>query len=353
MPRTRVISATQALFAAQNSTGSQATINQLHRIQNINYSSAINLTPVEQYGEQAPIDQVIVEAMTVSMDYSYLSTNVLNEANLGFVVDGSTQAVSGFLNHATDDRNYYLLTSPYGTDAVGGDTTAANNQVIGIGNGFINSYSFDAAVGRLPKVDIKVEGLNIVSFLNSSGQQSPAIIPSGGTRVVGQNFTLPSTVSGIAGQISTLRPGDLTFNIASLVYGVDVTDIKIQSVKIDVALAREPQQKLGSYFPFTREPRFPIPVNVSVQANAGDLISGDLSTLLCNNQDYNFTVTLNSPVCLGAVPKVVYTVNGAKLKNQSWGSQLNTNETVSLEFQALIGGVSDIIHSFKISGSLI
>lgn len=352
MPRTRVISATQALFASQNSTGSQATINQLHRIQNINYSAAINLTPVEQYGEQAPIDQVIVEAMTVSVDYSYLATNVLNEANLGFVVDGSTQAISGFLNHATDDRNYYLLTAPFGTDAVGGDTNPANNQVIGIGNGFISSYGFSAAVGGLPKTEIRVEGLNIVSYLSSSGQQTPAINPASGTRIVGQNFTLPSTVSGVSTQISTLRPGDLTFNLAALAFGADVNDIKIQSIKIDAALAREPQQKLGSYFPFTREMRFPVPVTFDISANMGDLISGDLSTLLCNNQDYNLVVTLNKPQCLGGTPAIQYTVKGAKLKNQSWGSQLNTNETVSLQFQALIGGVSDTTHQFLVSGIL-
>jgi hypothetical protein len=354
MPRNRTISPSEALFASLNATGSQSTINQIHRVQSVNYGTSTNRTPVGQFAQQASIDNVILEPQAVSLDFSYLVTNALNEANLGFVVDGSAQAISGYLSKQTDERNYYILTVEEGEEAFGGDTDPSGNAVIGIGNGFLAKYGFEAQVGQFPSASVSVEALNQVGYASSAAQASPAINPITATRVQGQPFTIPATTSGVNGQATALRPGDVYLTLTNPAYGVNINDAKIQNVKIDIDLGREPLNKLGSLFPFSRELTFPINVSVSVEANVGDLTTGSLSDVLCDDKDYNIVVGLRKPSCPGATgtTAIEYSVRGAKLDSQSFSSALNSNKTVSLQWTAQIGGPRDTARGFFISGTL-
>ena len=64
-------------------------IEQLHRIQSCNYSFNIARTDVNQFGELAAIDRVVLESPTVALDFSYVLANFANEKKLGFdIVQG-------------------------------------------------------------------------------------------------------------------------------------------------------------------------------------------------------------------------------------------------------------------------
>jgi hypothetical protein len=358
MSRNRVIPPSEALFASTNATGTQTgQINQIYRVQSANYSASTKRTPVTQYGQQAPIDQVILEPNEVSLDFSYLVTNALNESYLGFSVQtGATQvqAISGFLTKATDERNYYVLTTTEGNDAVGGDGTASSNQVWGIGNGFISNYQFEAAVGSFPTASISVQALNLVAYTNSTGQATPAINPTSGTRIASTTFSLPSTVSGAVGQASALKPGDVYFSLTSPLFGVNLSDAKIQNTRISVDLGREPLNKLGSHFPFSRELQYPINVTISVDAMIGDLTTGSLSDIICNDASYDLSVGIRKPSCDNAgATAILYTVKGAKLDNQNISSSLGSNKSVSLQWTSQIGGPNDTNKGLFISGVLV
>jgi hypothetical protein len=353
MPRNRVITPSEALFASTNATGAQ-TLNQIHRVQSVNYSSSASRTPVTQYGQQAPIDQVILEPVDVSLDFSYLVTNALNESNLGFVVDNSAQAVSGFLTKATDERNYYIVTAPEGEDAVGGDTVAANNDVFGIGNGFISSYQVEFAVNSFPTATVNVSALNLVTYSSSLSGQTPGINPTLGTRVTGQTFTIPATTSGVVNQATALKPGDVFFTLASPILGVDITDAKVQTARVSVDLSREALNKLGSHFPFSREITYPINVTFSVDANVGDIVTGSLSDILCNDIDYDLSIGVRKPNCgnTGEIA-VQYFVRDAKWDSSAYSSSIGASKSVSLQWTAQIGGPRDTIKGFFISGVLV
>ena len=352
MSRTRTITPSQTLFASTNATGTQ-TVVQLHRIQSANHSHSTKRTPVTVYGQQAPIDQVILEPSDVSLDFSYLLTNVLNEKNLGFNYDGSAQSISGFLTKSTDERNYFLLSAPEGEDAVGGDTTAASNVVWGFGNGFISSYQVDLAVGSFPTASVTVQALNPVCYNNSTGQATPAINPILGTRITGKNFTLPASTSGVVGQASALRPGDVFFELTSPLLGVDLDDAKIQNAKISVDLGREPLNKLGSHFPFSREIQYPINISVSIDANVGELTTGSLTDILCNDSSYDLAFGVKRPACDNNGEVVVrYDIRGAKWDSSQYKTQLGSSESVSLQFTAQIGGPRDLDKGLFISGVL-
>lgn len=355
MSRNRTISPAEAVFVSTNATGTQV-ISQLHRIQSANYGSNITRTPVSQYGQQAAIDQVILEPASANLEISYLSTNMLNEANLGFVTDGSAQSISGFLNKSTDEKNYYVLTVPEGEDAFGGDGVG-KNEIWALGNGFITNYSFSAQVGSFPTVSVSAEGLNYATYTGTSGTAwpVPSINPASGTKITGVTFTLPQVTTGVASQATALRPGDVHLILTNPSLGVDINDAKAQSVSVSVDLGREPQNKLGSAFPFSREITFPINSTMSVEANVGDLITGNLADILCDDKDYDLAVYINKPTCPGAVGADVavrYDLKGAKLASQRWTSSIGPNKSVALEWTAQVGGPRDLARGLFFSGTL-
>ena len=143
------------LQGSLNLAESNNDIKRLQRIQSANYSFTVDRTDVNQFGELAAIDRIILTSPTVSMDFSYILANVANENILGFKTDGSTSAIANIIDKTKDERNYFIKTSAAGVDNIGsevalgkGDT--ATDGVIGIGNGFITSYTAEGAVGDFP-----------------------------------------------------------------------------------------------------------------------------------------------------------------------------------------------------------
>ena len=205
MARTRVIYQSEAVFVSQDvaynaaQTGTHATttpglyhnsfnIATLNRVQSANYSFNVTRQDVNQFGELAAIDQCIVEAPTVSFDTSYYLSSFTNEYRLGFYVTQSGDGVNHAGGGAQSDsaatksaitnlidsssnayqKNYYVLQTKEGKDANKVDPTGVPlvssgnyESIIGIGNGFLSSYSSEGAVGGMPTVSISVEGQNM------------------------------------------------------------------------------------------------------------------------------------------------------------------------------------------------
>ena len=97
MARNRVIYQSEALFVGQK-TGvtdahtSAGDIKQLHRVQSANYAFSVARTDVNQFGELAAIDRVVLDTPTVSLDFSYLLSN-----RLDFIIIGTLPTQHSFL----------------------------------------------------------------------------------------------------------------------------------------------------------------------------------------------------------------------------------------------------------------
>ena len=180
MARNRVIYQSEAVFVSQDVpyTGQQtgtSDIATLHGIQSANYSFNVSRQDVNCFGELAAVDRIITEAPTVSFDTSYYISNLGNENKLGFRIWGDPSAptntriscISGIIDADSNDaiKNYYILTTKEGSDAV--DNTNANKyeSIIGLGNVSITSYSTEASVGGLPTASVSAEGQNL-NFIN-------------------------------------------------------------------------------------------------------------------------------------------------------------------------------------------
>jgi hypothetical protein len=352
MPRKRVIYQSEALFTGP--TGSNATISgnnkQLNRVQSINYNFEITRQDINQFGNLAAIDRIILEQPTVALDFTYYANSGENESNIGLAVgtgDASTPALSHILTGKadTDPKNYYILTAPEGSDANVAGWTVENGRTIGLGNVSLTSYQIEASVGEIPTVTVNTEALNMNFVNGTTGNQNPAVNPTNGT-AVSAGFALPTPVSGDG--FSALRPGDIAINLNNGTKGLSEDDLKIQNATVSVEIARDPIEKLGSKFAFTKEITFPVTATMSFDAVVGDTAEASLATVLSNDQDYTLSLTLKRPDGNGKAMK--YTLKKAKLDSQDFSSSIGDNKSVSLQFSAQVGGPNDTSAGLFIDG---
>ena len=106
MSRNRVIYQSESLYVSKDA-GSAASgdHHELIRVQSANYGFSINRQDVNQYGNLARIDSLVLEAPTVNFDFSYYVGDGFNEKALGFDVTSASQFPSGFLE-TTSGRNF-------------------------------------------------------------------------------------------------------------------------------------------------------------------------------------------------------------------------------------------------------
>jgi len=377
----------------------------LHRVQSANYSFTIARQDVNQFGELAAIDRIITETPTVSFDTSYILANLDNEKKLGFEVspsgDGTADTrfvscISGLIDSSTNahQKDYFILTSKEGSDAVDNLNTGKYESIIGIGNGFLTSYSSEASVGGLPTVSIGVEGMNMNYNTVATGDQissvtgpagggkgfrinpdssvlsgisgiSPAIDPTNGTSV-NKYAVLPIATQNASGAggglISALRPGDITLSLvahdatasldvimntsetsADLLVGADIKDSHIQSYTLSFDLGRTPIQKLGTRFAFARPVDFPITASLSIDAVLADLTTGTISDLINCDTAFDAVIKMKDPsLCNVAAADrsvaVAYLMRDLKINSESFTSSIGDSKSVSLDFSCQIGG---------------
>jgi hypothetical protein len=366
MSRNRIIYNVLALYASQvGPSGMQTadgTIKQLTRVQSFDEDFSRNLTDVNQFGNLAAIDRIEVEAPTVNGSLSYYVTDGSNENYLGLTVTPSggtnnVSCISGILNKSTDEKNYYLLIADEGNDAssYNADNISPVGQsgVIALGNGFITSYSINAAVGEIPTATVDLEALNVRVYADADGTDDvPAVNPVNGLAITNAQFQLPvAQTNDNASQATALQPGDIDFTLDGIV-GYDEANLKVQDFTLSFDLARTPLQKLGSKFAFSREIDFPVTATLEVNAEVGDLQDGSLASLLCDNTTYDFTITMKKPDCNGnGEPALRYIFKGAKLISQNFSSAIGDNATMSATYEVQLGSPQDNLKGIFISGS--
>ncbi len=388
MPRNRILYQTDLLFigptgnlpvtgalnagAVWGSTGAsvigQSYLAELYRVQKCDNGWTKNLKLVNQFGELAAIDLVPVEPPGVSLDFSYIQANLVNENLMGFNVNKAGDAnqvscISGILNSTTASKNYFMKLVAEGNDAI--DSNPPDYDCISFGNTFIASYSAQGRVLDFPTVDVSLVALNIQSqHLWQGGAAgptgyayTPAINPQSGTAITGWNYLLPTGVTSFLNTsltnvtgLSVLRPGDIFLNL-----GLGVgdgfsapSDLKVQSYNLSFNLGLEDLAQLGSKFYYAKLPKFPVEATLTVNALAGDYQTGSLVEIYNNNATFNPSITINAPGT--STPVVFYQLKGAKLENQKYGLSIGSNKTVDYSFKTTIGGPSDQQNGVFMSG---
>ncbi len=370
MARNRIIYQSEALYVSEDASSvAAAKHEQLERVQSANYSFSISRQDINQFGALSRVDSLVLEAPTVSLDFSYYLTNGFNEATLGFGTGKHTDAFAvGFASgHMTPSsgKNFYILTTAEGKDAVDAASDAAKS-VIGVGNAYLTDYSLDLSVGSIPTVSCTMEGANIRSQVDvnaaRSNINSPAIEQSNGADV-GVTATLPAATTGTAGSISALRPGDVTIAFEGAVNDIsDAQDgpfvnldtdgadgIHVQSASLSLGMSRTPLERLGTRFPFARTVDFPVQASLSVSAIVNELTAANLIDIIDQQKPITVDLTINKPGTSNGA--MIYKLKGARLDSESFSSSIGANKTVDLTFTTQIGGPDDTSNNILVSGS--
>ena len=308
-------------------------------------------------------------------------TGVTDPTNL---VNGA-QAISGLLSDQ-QGNNYYILTVDEGEDVVGG-TLGASSTIVGIGNGFITEYAFEASVGAIPTASITVEAFNIKSDANDapitvqgSGPalggtivtitgNSPAVDllaqPASKLTSVGKAYKLDYSraFTGTIGTspgvnftgfttgnstVSALRPGDIVLTLPSSEGLTNMTEAHVQSFSFTLPLSRTILQRLGNTFGFARVIDVPINMDVSISAIVSELRDQNLFDLLTTPSRRDFTILLKDS---NSVSKIAYTVKGAIFQGESYSQNIGDNETVDITYTVQIGGANDTENGLFMSGT--
>tara|TARA_Y100000004_G_C8953646_1_gene429746 strand:- start:911 stop:2071 length:1161 start_codon:yes stop_codon:yes gene_type:complete len=378
MARNRVIYQSEGLFVSKDaSLGAKEDHEQLGRVQSANYSFTINRQDVNQFGDLARIDSLVLDPPTVSLDFSYYLADGFNERALGFFVQNSGGAntergggataysegnfASGHLV-ANSGVNFFILTSPDGEDlnkAGAGQAPDSSDTVIGVGNCYISDYTVDLSVGALPTVNVTVEGANMNSVASSATTGSPAVNQEAGTSI-NRNIQLPNPtkdggITGVVGNaaITALRPGDVTLDLSNVdgesLVKIDGADgAHVQSASISLPLSRTPIDRLGSRFPFAREVDFPVNATLNVSAVVNDSASQDLADIL-NSGAQTATITVKDSTT-DSNDAIKYTMKGLRIDSQSFSSSIGSNKTVDITFSTQIGGPNDEDNGVFMSG---
>lgn len=355
-------------------------VQQIHRVQSANYSFSINRTDVNTFGKLARIDAIALEPPTVNLDFSYYPTDGFNERNLGFHVQGANSkgygmsklalnAASGHLQDDSAGRNFYIITTPEGTDAFNTTRAISERSVIGLGNGYLSDYSLDASVGSIPSASVTVEMFNAKSDVGASGIEIPGVTLDDGKAITGTQVTVghhedlrgdsqgatPSTGDVTA---TALRPGDVTMKIPeTLSIFADVSgegSVHIQNMSLSLPLARSPIDRLGTRFAFSRVVDFPVVASLSVSALMSDVGSGNLANIIdsCDEEDIQIIMKSNASCGAGeAKDAMIIDFKGARIDSESISSDIGSNKTVDLTFTTQIGGPEDKTHGVFISGA--
>ena len=375
MARNRTIYANEVLMVSPSATGLQSLnydggprslLRQIKRTQSINYSWNINRSDVNQYGNLARIDTVVLEPPTVNLDFTYLLTDGKNEHLLGFDnTEGSDFLHKDFMSDV-DGRNFYIYTTEEGKDAATSTIakieaqTEANKHVVALGNCYVTNYSVSAAVGGIPTANVSAEAFNIQSSPGTAGG-NPAIHPTGGNQM-SSSYKIPSEYISTGAGVHALLPGDIDLNIGDtallslLADGAQSSASHIQSVSIDVPLSRTTLNRLGNSFGYSKVLDTPITANISISAILADKKSTEKSlfTELSENSKSDITVAFRKPNVKGSRQgdkAVAFTFNDIQLISESYGMSIGDNRSVDYNFTAVLGSSSSNKGVMKMAAS--
>lgn len=371
MANNRIIYQSDALYVSSGVGADAATEHtQLRRVQSANYSLNVSRQDVNQFGQLARIDSLILESPTVSFDTSYYLSDGFNEMALGFKNGASLDKgfISGQIKAEDSDRNYYILSTPEGVDANSprGATASVNSDisVIGIGNAFITDYTLDASVGDLPTVSISAEGTNMVGNADvtaTNGSDYSSIVgaginPADGTALTSQaDIALPEATAGTGSSIpNALRPGDISVTLSdasakSIVILDGAGKSHVQSISISIPMSRTPIDRLGSKFSFARVVDFPITPTLSISAVVSEIQDRALTSLV-SSDGFISSVQIEFKDQASTVA-AVYKLTNVKLDSESFSSSIGPNKTVDLGFSLTIGGPNDTENNIFFSGA--
>jgi hypothetical protein len=353
-------------------------IRPLFRVQSFSDSFDNTIENVNQLGQATAIAKIANSAPTPTFDFTYFTNNGLNESILGFPVkfrNGTTNSnesglfncLSGILDGTQDSKNYFAQFVPEGNSQIGSAAADKNDFVISLSNGFITNYEVSASVGSFMESTVSVEGSNYVVYSDSTGNTSPAINPSDGTKITGWEFDLPTinqASTGAGGNSVTpvvIKQGGIKLNVDSLTgaFGVDLGRSNLNSFTVSVPVPRDPLERLGNDFVFARPVQTPVDGTVSFDFSATDFQTGALFDLFKGTtaSEFDFSIVTSATTGFGTTKPVdtdvfAIVVRGATFESENNSLDIGSARNGSVTFQVPLGTKDETGKGIFFSGAV-
>ena len=369
----RLLYSSQSLLVSSGLYSPNLT--ELERVLSINHGANIARQDVTVFGSRAPIDRIIVDAPTVSMDISYLVTDGTNENALGLFVNptGANNPVgvgngllTNLLNSSRDEQNYFIKVVGADEDA-DVDTITAASGVIGFGNASLASYSVEARLGGFATASARLAGLNLTYQTNTLAADNPAIDPTDGAPLTGAGvpagYTIPTTGISYVGAVNAIRPGDIQLKLPAI---FALNTICPQSFTLTVDMTREALRCLGTKFRYANEINFPLNATLSMEVLVRDFNNNQkLTQFLCSDNDETAPLEImlrkpptcvnggedlpaydpNNPDARDADNFLVYSLRGARFESMTFNNGVGQGETATINYTVSIGSPKDVNHN--------
>lgn len=349
-------------FQAHSGVDGDSKLTSLNLVQTSSFDMALNRADVKQIGGTRLAARQAVTQPSVSLGFSYLLTDGINEKTLGFNVAGETSFLSGVTGN--DDRNFFLFVSENAQTDFNLQSGFSNMDVLSFGNCYINNYSLEASVGAFPSVSVDYSACN-VRFDQTSGTYNPGhpnpkfdsiyasgIIPAvnrengtlatdfdnygyvvmpGGT----QELNAPGTGIFHTGNTTHLTPGDIELMLSNPnIGGIRLSgDLKmhVQSVAINIPINRTDLMGFGSKYVYDRRAEYPTLGQMQISATANHIVTGHSHAIFSKDDDYQMEILFKK----GATDNVLTKFQDAKIVSesisQSIGSNMSFDATFSFE----------------------
>ncbi len=383
-------------------------VQQLHRIQSINYSINTNYVNVNQFGQASRIDGTTVTSPDITLDFEYFLSDGYNEQAVGFIIDGEHQALSKHMR--PDGRfgsNFFITTGPEGHDIINSDLNKFKNQkgtfnaagqlqlpfplqnknpdhhitTMGIGNAFLSQYSVTAEVGSLPRARLSFDAFNMSVYKGFCNLPVPSINPNSFCDDPNIHFSIPDTYESfvygklqgmeditLQGGVPGLRPTDIRIRIGEMgsiskyiddegYYGDGAAHI--QGFTINIPIGTTKLNRIGTKLAFTRALNFPATITIQIRAVVSELkkIASAVDDF-CSKRRQDIILELYDcrglVECNGSLNQVStnmkYVIKGASLESESFSLDIGDNKVVDMTATASVAGPEDLDNGFFLYG---
>lgn len=334
-----------AVFVSPNNITGLATdqnqlLSQVYNVTNFDFNWDGTEDPITVLGNSDPIGRSRLDPIEVNGSISYYY-DLENGDNL-FGLNASNNLWPYFRHILMEDnKNVYLLSSNQGTSV--NSQSPSDVKAVGLGNSYISTYSFEAAVGDRPTTTIDFQSLNLRGYQNLVNQLIPAINPDTGLGFTGTPYQISINTPSGNSFSGILNPGDIVVNLRSdSTLSQSSTGICPQSINWSVDFNREAVQCLGSRRGkgFSIQP--PVEMTVTLEINSNELKQFNLSDYYCNKGPTSMDVTIYNPVCVGTgARKLTFRFSGFSLNGESYSTSTDGPQTVTMTWTGPLGSVGE------------
>ena len=319
-----------------------SAVNSLIRVQGIDYQFSNVVQDIKVVGSDRLMtksgESPVIRQPDIGCSVNCLFSQAENESLIGLYTGQDYSVLKNFFDApSTDDTNIIVVASNESqvTDLnhIDDENQFSGYNVVGIGNAFLSSYSYNAQVGALPETSFAYEASNMKfdTYNPNDLPTMPAIKLGVDNQFSNEQIALDEnsfneSLSEL--QSSAIAPGnieiDITKNFGS--HGgspIESIHAAIQSISIDLPIERQSIYGFGSNYVFDRKLKLPIIGNVSINMILREYSEGQVEEFFDRAATYDLTISHLDKVYTGGSfttkdNTTVFSIQDAQLRSQNF-----------------------------------